>query len=241
MLLLRVRLPNQPGALGAVASALGAIGADINLLEIVEKRGAVEVDDFILDVPHDGGVAELVAACDALPGVEVEWVRNYPRGGGIELDVELHRRMVADGERAAETLMAAAPLVFRARWSLLLDVLGTPRATARSPGAPELDPEVARRFAPFDTIHRVTLEEGWWPGWEAHHAVVAPLSSRQVLIVGRPGEPPFFASELARLGHLVGSPGTAEDQGEVPAASETGGHRTPVAPPLYLRQPDPRP
>jgi hypothetical protein len=39
---LRVRLPNRPGALGVVASALGGIGADINLVEIVEKRGAVE-------------------------------------------------------------------------------------------------------------------------------------------------------------------------------------------------------
>ena len=235
VLLLRVRLPNQPGALGAVASALGAIGADINLLEIVEKRGTVEVDDFILDLPHDRSVTELVTACDALPGVEVEWVRNYPRGGGIDLDVELHRRMVADGERAPETLMAAAPLVFRARWSLLMDVSGTPRVTARSPGAPDLDPEVARRFAPFDTLHRVALEQDWLPGWEPHHAVVAPLSDRQVLVVGRPGEPPFFASELARLGHLVGTPGTAEEPAEAPAAPGAGGHRTPVAPPLYLR------
>lgn len=234
MLLLRVRLPNRPGALGSVASALGAIGADINLLEIVEKRGAVEVDDFILDLPLDRSVDELVAACDSLPGVEVEWVRNYPRGGGIDLDVELHRRMVADGERSAETLMAAAPLVFRARWSLLLEVLGTPRVTASSPGAPDLDPEVAQRFAPFDTLHRVALEQDWLPGWEAHHAVVAPLPGRQVLIVGRPGEPPFFASELARLGHLVGAPHTTA-AGETPATIEPGGHRTPLAPPLYLR------
>ena len=247
MLLLRVRLPNQPGALGAVASALGAIGADINLLEIVEKRGAVEVDEFILDLPPDQGVTDLVEACDSLPGVQVEWVRNYPRGGGIDLDVELHRRMAADTARAAETLMSAAPLVFRARWSLLLDVSGPPRVTASSPDAPELDPEVARRFGPFDTIHRVDLERGWLPGWERHHAVVAPLSSDQVLIIGRPGEPPFFASELARLGHLVGSADTPGTPGQARPTSRPGVHRTPIAPPLYLRQdrppgstPDPR-
>ena len=29
-------MPNRPGTLGAVASALGALGADIKLVEIVE-------------------------------------------------------------------------------------------------------------------------------------------------------------------------------------------------------------
>ncbi len=38
VLLIPVQMPNRPGALGAVASALGAIGADISLVEIVEKR-----------------------------------------------------------------------------------------------------------------------------------------------------------------------------------------------------------
>jgi len=40
-------MPNRPGTLGAVAPALGALGADINLVEIVEKRGEIEVEEFI--------------------------------------------------------------------------------------------------------------------------------------------------------------------------------------------------
>ena len=79
-------MPNRPGALGAVASALGAIGADINLVEIVEKRGEIAVEEFILDLPPTQTVEALVAACDRLESVQVEWVRNYPRGGGIEYD-----------------------------------------------------------------------------------------------------------------------------------------------------------
>jgi hypothetical protein len=35
VLLMRVALPNRPGSLGAVATALGSIGAQINLVEIV--------------------------------------------------------------------------------------------------------------------------------------------------------------------------------------------------------------
>jgi hypothetical protein len=241
VLLLRVRLPNRPGALGAVASAMGAIGADINLVEIVEKRGDVEVDEFILDLPPDQTVPSLVAACDSLDGVHVEWVRNYPRGGGIDLDVELHRRMAADNSRAGETLVSAAPLVFRAQWSLLLQVSGTPQVTFSSPGAPDLDPDIAPRFGPFDTIHRVVLEAGWLPGWQAHHAVVAPISEQRAVVIGRRGEPPFFLSELARLAHLVGGADATEIPVQaLPTTMPTAPHRTPVAAPLYIRE-DQRP
>ena len=38
MLLLRVELPNVPGSLGRLASAIGAAGGDIEAIEIVEKR-----------------------------------------------------------------------------------------------------------------------------------------------------------------------------------------------------------
>jgi hypothetical protein len=241
MLLLRVRLPNRPGALGAVASALGAIGADINLVEIVEKRGDLEVDEFILDLPPDQTVPSLVAACDSLPGVQVQWVRNYPRGGGIDLDVELHRRMAADHSRAGATLVSAAPLVFRAQWSLLLQVFGTPHVTVSSPGAPDLNPDIVQRFGPFDTIHRVALEPGWMPGWEAHHAVVAPVSEQQAAVIGRRGEPPFFPSELARLAHLVGGADTtAVSDQALPTTMPSAAHRTAIAAPLYTRE-DQRP
>jgi hypothetical protein len=237
VLLLRVRLPNRPGALGVVASALGGIGADINLVEIVQKRGDVEVDEFILDLPSGQTVSSLVAACDSLPGVQVEWVRNYPRGGGIDLDVELHRRMAADNSRSGETLVSAAPLVFRAQWSLLLlHVSGTPHVTFSSPGAPELD-HIAQRFGPFDTLHRVALEPGGLPGWEAHHAVVAPVCEQRAVVIGRRGEPPFFPSELARLAHLVGgadSPAISDQA--LPTTQPSAAHRTPIAAPLYIRE-----
>ena len=240
MLLLRVRLPDRPGALGAVASALGAIGADINLVEIVERRGGVGLNDFMLDLPAEQTVRSLVAACDSLPGVEVQWVRNYPRGGGIDLDVELHRRMAADSARAAETLASAAPLVFRAEWSLLLQVSDHPHVIFSSPAAPELDRATAERFGPFDSLHRVALEEGWLPGWEAAHAVVAPLPEQQALVVGRAGEPPFFPSELTRLAHLVGITDTSQilDQA-LPTTTASAAHRTPIAAPLYIRDDHP--
>jgi hypothetical protein len=233
---MRVVLPARPGALGAVASAVGAIGADINLVEIVERRPGAEVDELILDLPATQTVASLVEVCDALDGVEVQWVRNYPRGGGIEYDIELQRRMAAESDRAGEVLVAAAPLVFRADWSLLVDVAGAPRVTFASPAAPALAATDLERFGPFDSTHRVALDEGWLPGWEDHHAAVSPMADHRAVVVGRRGDPPFFRSELARLDHLAGGgAGTALVSDEAAGPGAEGRHRHPIAPPLYAR------
>ena len=181
-------------------------------------------------------VETLVAACDSLAGVQVQWVRNYPRGGGIELDVELRRRMTADDSHADEILASAAPLVFRAQWSLLLHLSPAPRVVFSTPDAPDPASEILQRFRPFDTIHRVALEPDWLPGWDAHHAVVAPLPAQRVVIIGRHGDPEFFRSELARLAHLTDNASTVDLSDQAGTDAEpTPAHRRPVAPPLYLR------
>lgn len=237
MLLMRVALPNRPGSLGAVATALGSIGAQINLVEIVEKRHEVEVEEFILELPKSQGVESIVTACDALDGVQVQWIRNYPRGGNIELDIQLLQRMAADPLRAAETFVAAAPLVFRAQWGLLLEVT-THVVTFSTPGAPELDAALLARFLPFDKVHRVRLEDGWLPGWGKCSAVVAPMAPEHAVVVGRPGDPRFLASEVARLQYLVGSASdVVELDHDAPGGSQSpGAHRSPLADPLYRRE-----
>ena len=50
--LLRVELPDVPGSLGRVASAIGEAGGDIEAIEIVEKRhdGQTAVDDVLLEI-----------------------------------------------------------------------------------------------------------------------------------------------------------------------------------------------
>ena len=61
--LMRVLLPDRPGSLGRVATALGGVGADINAVEIVDKGDDEVVDDFIVDLPHDQLPEILVTAC----------------------------------------------------------------------------------------------------------------------------------------------------------------------------------
>ncbi len=232
---MRVALPARPGSLGAVATALGSIGAQINLVEIVEKDG-IEIDEFVLELPESQDVESIVTACDALEGVQVQWIRNYARGGNIELDIQVLQRMAADPPRAAETFVAAAPVVFRARWALLLDVSAR-EVTFSTAGAPHLDGAMLARFLPLHEVHRVALEDGWLPGWGRCSAVVAPMGPQHAVVVGRPGDPPFLTSELARLQYLVGSASGAGDlDHDAPRAEKVcSGHRSPLADPLYRR------
>jgi hypothetical protein len=203
--LMRITLPDRPGSLGSVATAMGGVGADINAVEIVEKRaeGSV-VDDFIVDLPPNQLPETLVTACQNLPGVRVEWIARYPEGGGLQSDLEALERMTADPPHAAETLVSLCPVVFRSHWASLLDLSdGAARACSWTTLAPDLTPELAAKFMPFDTTHRIDLEAEWTPGWADTTAVVTPLTRDRVIIIGRLGGPSFLDSEIARLHHLA--------------------------------------
>ena len=132
---MRVTLPDRPGSLGAVATAMGRVGGDINAVEIVEKGDGVVIDDFIVDLPPNQMPETMVTACQSLDGVRVEWISRYPEGGGLQSDLEALERMAADPVHAAETLVSLCPVVFRSHWALLVDV-GEGDRTGRGPASP---------------------------------------------------------------------------------------------------------
>ncbi|HVD87801.1 MAG TPA: hypothetical protein VNB91_02750 [Jatrophihabitantaceae bacterium] len=205
MFLMRITLPDRPGSLGSVATAMGGVGADINAVEIVEKKadGSV-IDDFIVDLPPNQLAETIVTACQKLAGVRVEWIARYPEGGGLQSDLEALERMAADPPHAAETLVSLCPVVFRSHWATLLDVSdGAPRPSLSTSLAPDLTPDIAAKFIPFDTTHRTDLDADWSPGWGDTTAVVTPLTRDRVIIIGRLGGPAFLESEIARLHHLA--------------------------------------
>jgi hypothetical protein len=201
---MRVTLPDRPGSLGAVATAMGGVGGDINAVEIVEKGDGVVVDDFIVDLPPNQLPETIVTACQSLPGVRVEWISRYPEGGGLQSDLEALERMTADPSHAAETLVTLCPVVFRSHWAALIDAAGhTALPAFATTLAPDLDAKIAARFAPFDSTHRTHLASGWAPGWGDTTVVVTPITQDRVIVIGRLGGPAFLDSEIARLHHLA--------------------------------------
>jgi len=201
---MRVSLPDRPGSLGAVATAMGGVGGDINAVEIVEKGNGVVVDDFIVDLPPNQLPETIVSACQNLAGVRVEWISRYPEGGGLQSDLEALERMTADPANAAETLVTLCPVVFRSHWATLLEVTpGGSEAIFSTTLAPDITAAIAAQLAPFDVTHRSNLPAGWSPGWGDTTVVVTPITRDRVIAIGRLGGPAFLDSEIARLHHLA--------------------------------------
>ncbi len=203
MYLLRISLPDRPGSLGSVATALGEAGVNIHAMEIVERAGGSVVHDFLVRLAPDRLIDSIVAACHRIPGVSVVWVSRYPSDGNLQSDLETLESMTKDPPHAAEILLTASPIVFRAHWALLISVSPALTVSLGTAMAPELDGQGLARFGSFDTIHRVELNDGWQPGWGGATAAVAPLAGDHALVVGRQGGPPFLNSELARIGHIA--------------------------------------
>lgn len=191
--LLRVELPDVPGSLGRVASAIGMAGGDIEAIEIVEKRHdeGTAVDDVLLETAPGAMPDSIVSACNALDGVRVVWISRYAAGGNLFLDLEAVEELTADPEGALDRLVDLLPVTFRADWGARVSKTdGVVHATAAAPSDLE-----------WQQIERAELLES-----DDENAVVAGarLNKTEIIVIGRRGGPEFLDSEIARLGHLVG-------------------------------------
>ena len=87
MLILRIQVPDVPGALGKVATTMGTVDADISAVEIVEKGDGYAIDDFILSLPTETMPDTLVSTCDQLEGVKVLWLSRHLEDWSLESDI----------------------------------------------------------------------------------------------------------------------------------------------------------
>jgi ACT domain-containing protein len=49
----RIALPDRPGALGLVASRIGAVGGDIVAINILEREDGRVVDEFVVEIGQE--------------------------------------------------------------------------------------------------------------------------------------------------------------------------------------------
>ena len=206
--LIRVQLPDRPGMLGALATALGKVDADILSVDVVERASGLAIDDLVVELPSGRLPDVLITAAESVPDVEVDAVRPYAGVLDTHRELELVEQVAADPVNGLVVFVEGVPRIIRAGWAVVLTKVGdVPRRLASSGAAPE----TKAIDLPWWPLRRGTIldgEDSWVPeSWRQLGTELAavPLGeTERVLLVGRPGGPMFRAAEVARLVHLAG-------------------------------------
>jgi ACT domain-containing protein len=67
----RIALPDRPGALGLVASRIGAVGGDIVAINILERIDGEAVDEFVIELAGEDLVDLLRSEVHEVDGAKV--------------------------------------------------------------------------------------------------------------------------------------------------------------------------
>ncbi len=71
----RIALPDRPGALGLVASRIGAVGGDIVAINILERDKGHAIDEFVIELPGEHLVDLLRSEVHEVDGAKVVEVK----------------------------------------------------------------------------------------------------------------------------------------------------------------------
>ena len=215
--LLRIQLPDEPGALGYVAAALGEVEGDIRSVDVVDYgANGVVVDDIVVDLPMGLLPDTLITAAQSISGVEVDSIRPFSgsvdRRGQIALLAKFSQH-TKNLDRALGDVVDGLPQTMTAGWAIVLGEQSDGRWVRRasSTAAPE-DNGRTLPEAPIDSPRNLDPdEETWLPeDWTVMDSSIAatPMGKGLVLVIGRPGGPDFLPSEvehLGRIGTIVGA------------------------------------
>ncbi|MDR2930021.1 MAG: amino acid-binding protein [Propionibacteriaceae bacterium] len=201
MFILRVQLPELPGTLGRIATAIGAAGADIQALEIVGHGDGFAIDDFVVDLPGDVLADTVVAACQSVDDVRVLWVSRSQGTWTIASDVEVLDAMTANPSCAKTILLSEAPNLFHCAWAMLANQ--DRQVLAATQTAPVLNESAWEDIGALSSVRTVELPSEWLPEWGETIVAIAPMGADQAILIGRQGGPSFLRSELTRLKYLA--------------------------------------
>lgn len=196
--LLRVWVPDRPGALGAVASRIGAVRGDLVGIDILERGGGRAIDELVVELPDPALVPLLVSEVSEVDGVDVEDVRPVtsavvdPRLDALETAAMLC------GQVAVPALLDA--LAARARRDLLADWAVVVPAGAPEPVAADGPAPPGPWVQAFVAGSRASAPGP--PGGPDDVAWAELPGAELVAVLGRRGRP-FRARERQQLAALA--------------------------------------
>lgn len=197
----RVWVPDRPGALGQVASRIGAVRGSVVGIDILERGAGRAIDELVVELPDASLVSLLLAEIDQVDGVDVEDVRPAPAQlADPRLDaLETAALLVAAASfpELLDSLVAHARRDFGSEWAVVIDL--DERTLLASHGAPPPPAWLVAFVAGSESSAAVSAGEcgpddvAWAPLGNA-----APGTARLALLLGRQGRP-FRSRERHQL------------------------------------------
>jgi hypothetical protein len=199
----RLWIPDRPGALGAVASRIGAVRGDLVGIDILERGGGRAIDEIVVELPDADLVPLMLAEISEVDGVDVEHVHPV-RGPAVDarLDALETAAMLTDQVDSTSLLSALtgrAAHDFEADWATVLDFEAPqPAIEAPAHGSPPPQEWLKAFVAGSATSEAVTAGESGpddiaWAGMPV---------ARRALVLGREGRP-FRSRERRQLAALA--------------------------------------
>jgi len=196
----RLWLPDRPGALGAVASRIGAVRGDVIGIDILETGGGQAVDELVVRLPQEQLLNLLIAEIEQVDGVHVEFVRptgeavHDPRLDGLETAAVLVGATTADDLLRALCVHGGKTL--GAEWVSVIDV---ETQEARFSTGPAPDAAWLAAFVAGSQAAAASAEDPSGPDDVAW----APMpAAHLVVVVGREGTP-FRARERRQVSAMA--------------------------------------
>ena len=194
---IRVWLPDRPGALGSVASRVGAVKADVIGIDIIERGAGRAIDELVIDLPDGDLVDLLLAEIAQVVGVDVENIRPLagppPDPAVTALQVAQAVHGAGPGDDSQQAVVDGAIARRGADWAALVDTKGSKVIAAAGADLPAEGWLVAFVQGATTEGAPVDLQE----------LAVAPLSSEgTALVVGR-GHSPLRGREQQVLEGLA--------------------------------------
>ena len=121
----RVWLPDRPGALGAVAGRIGAVRGDVVGIDILERGAGRAIDELVVTLPSEDLLDLMVKELREVDGVDVEDIRPValpvpdPRLDALESAALLVTQTTAAD--LLQVLVAHAERDLEASWAAVID------------------------------------------------------------------------------------------------------------------------
>ena len=200
--MVRVWVPDRPGALGAVASRIGAVGGDLIGIDILERGGGRAIDELVVELPDDGpGAAAdhrgLRGRRRRRRGRAARDRRAWPTLASTRSETAARAGRAGHDRPLLDALAVHASHDFQADWAVVVDL------------DPPVEPAGDRRPAPpaawlgaFVAGSRAAVRRRRRRGRSRRRGLGPPEAADLALVLGRRGRP-FRARERRQLAALA--------------------------------------